>query len=51
MPYPRRSFVFRIGVGYDIHIGESFGIMPAINLDFVNNEEVWVYGLNFTYGF
>jgi len=44
-------FLFRIGVAYDFHIGERFGIVPAINLDFVNNEEVWVYGLNFTYGF
>ncbi len=44
-------FVFRIGVAYDFHIGERFGIAPAVNLDFVNNEEVWVYGLNFTYGF
>jgi hypothetical protein len=44
-------FLFRVGVGYDIHLGESFGLVPAINLDFVNNEKVWVYGLAVTYGF
>jgi hypothetical protein len=44
-------FLVRVGVAYDIHIGESFGLVPAVNLDFVKGEEVWVYGLNFTYGF
>jgi len=44
-------FLFRVGVGWDFHLGGRFGIVPAVNLDFVNGEEVWVYGLNFTYGF
>jgi hypothetical protein len=44
-------FLFRVGVGWDFRLGGSFGIVPAVNLDFVNDEEVWVYGLNFTYGF
>jgi hypothetical protein len=43
-------FLFRLGIGYDIHLGESFGLVPVVNLDFVNNEKVWVYGLAFTYG-
>jgi hypothetical protein len=43
-------FLIRIGVGYDFHLGESFGLVPVVNLDFVNNEKVWVYGLAFTYG-
>jgi len=43
-------FLLRLGAGYDIHLGESFGIVPNLNLDFVNNEKVWVYGLAFTYG-
>jgi len=43
-------FLLRLGVGYDIHLGESFGIVPVVNLDFVNNERVWVYGLAVTYG-
>ena len=44
-------FLVRLGAGYDIHLGESFGLVPNLNLDFVNNEKVWVYGLAFTYGF
>ena len=43
-------FLFRVGVGYDFHLGESFGLVPNLNLDFVNNEKVWVYGLAVTYG-
>ena len=43
-------FLFRLGIGYDIHLGESFGLVPVVNLDFVNNEKVWVYGLAVTYG-
>jgi hypothetical protein len=44
-------FLVRLGVGYDFHLGESFGLVPTVNLDFVNNEKVWVYGLAVTYGF
>ncbi len=44
-------FLIRLGVGYDFHLGESFGLVPTVNLDFVNNEKVWVYGLAVTYGF
>jgi len=43
-------FLFRVGAGYDFHFGESFGLVPNLNLDFVNNEKVWVYGLAVTYG-
>jgi len=43
-------FLVRLGIGYDIHLGESFGLVPNLNLDFVNNEKVWVYGLAVTYG-
>lgn len=43
-------FLVRVGVGYDFHIGSSYGIVPTVMLDFVNGEEVWVYGLAFTYG-
>jgi hypothetical protein len=44
-------FVFRVGLAYDIHLAERFGLAPGVNLDFVNGEEVWVYGLTLTYGF
>lgn len=44
-------FVIRIGSGYNLRIGERYGVIPNVNLDFVDGERVWVYGLNFTYGF
>jgi hypothetical protein len=43
-------FLFRLGIAYDIHLGERFGIVPNVNLDLVDGENVWVYGLAFTYG-
>ena len=40
--------LIRLGVGYNIPIGKSaFTIAPALNFDFVGDELVWVYGLNF----
>ncbi len=42
-------FVLRLGVGWDFPIVESYGIEPQINLDLVNGEKVWVYGVNFIY--
>ena len=44
-------FLFRVGLAYDIHLDERFGMAPGVNLDFVNGEEVWVYGVTLTYGF
>ena len=44
-------FLVRLGAAYDIHLGERFGLAPQINIDFVNNEKVWVYGFAITYGF
>jgi hypothetical protein len=44
-------FLFRLGVAYDIHLGGSWGLAPAVDLDFVESERVLVYGLNLTHGF
>ena len=43
-------FVVRVGVGWDFHVGSSYGIVPTVAVDFVDGEEVWVYGLAATYG-
>jgi hypothetical protein len=43
--------VFRLGVAYDIHLGERFELVPVVNLDLVEGEKAWVYGIAFTYGF
>jgi hypothetical protein len=42
-------FIFRVGVGWGIPIGNSYAIEPQVNLDLVEGEKVWVYGLNFIY--
>ncbi len=44
-------FVFRLGVGWHVHLSHKFGFVPALYFDLVEGEEVWVYGANFTYGF
>ena len=40
-------FVLRLGTAYYFHLGSRFGIGPAVNVDFVDGNEVWVYGVNF----
>jgi hypothetical protein len=42
-------FLFRLGVGWQFPIGQNFGVAPNVNVDFVNNEKVLVYGFHFTY--
>lgn len=42
-------FVFRLGVGWNFAIGQNYAITPQINLDLVEGERVWVYGLAFAY--
>ena len=44
------EFLVRVGVAYDIHLDENFGLVPQVNLDFVAGEKVWVYGISGTYG-
>jgi hypothetical protein len=44
-------FVFRVGAGWHVHLAHRVGLVPAIYLDLVEGERVWVYGLNFTYWF
>lgn len=46
-----KHFLFRLGVGYNISLGEHYSLAPAVYLDLVKGEKVWVYGLNFAYKF
>jgi len=39
-------FVLRFGTAYYFHLGSRFGIGPTVNVDLVNGEQVWVYGVN-----
>lgn len=44
-----RFFVFRLGAGWHFPIGQIYGVLPNVNLDFVDGETVLVYGVNFTF--
>lgn len=44
-----KYFVFRLGAGWHFPIGQIYGVSPNINVDFVDGEKVWVYGVNFTF--
>jgi hypothetical protein len=44
------EFLLRFGVEYAFDIG-GFEIAPQIDADFVNGEEVFVFGLTFGKGF
>jgi len=37
-------------VSYDFEVG-GFTIAPALNVDIVDSEEIYVYGINFGKGF
>jgi len=43
-------FVFRLGTVYLIPLAGSWKLAPAVNLDLVDGEKVWVYGANVTFG-
>jgi hypothetical protein len=43
-------FLFRIGAGYHVHVSDHWGVVPTVDLDFVDGEEVWVYGVGLAYG-
>ena len=45
-----REFALRVGVAYKFPIGR-FAILPQFNIDFIDREEVKVYGLSFEYEF
>ena len=44
-------FILRVGAGWHIHLSHRVGLVPAVYLDLVEGEKVWVYGVNVTYGF
>jgi hypothetical protein len=42
-------FVFRLGAGWNFPVSQHYAITPQINLDLVEGERIWVYGLAFAY--
>ena len=45
------NFLFRAGAAYEFEIAERWSITPEFNVDFVDGDEVLVYGLSFGYEF
>ena len=45
------EFLFRLGLGWEFELGERWVITPVANVDFVDSEEVYVYGIEFSYRF
>lgn len=43
--------LFRTGAGYEFHIKEHFTVGPEIAVDILKGEKVFVYGINFGWGF
>ena len=43
------EFLIRIGVGWEFEAGERFTIIPIANIDFVDGDKVYVYGVDFGY--
>lgn len=44
------EFIFRVGLGYEFDVGR-WSLTPAFNLDFVDGEQTYVYGLYVGKGF
>jgi len=45
------NFVFKVGAAYEFELGRRFMLAPTVNVDFVDGEEVLVYGLHFAFTF
>lgn len=45
------EFLFRTGVAYEFELSEQWVMMPEFNIDFVDSEEAFVFGLTFGFGF
>jgi hypothetical protein len=45
------EFLFRTGVGYEFILSERWIMMPEFNVDFVDGQEAFVFGLTLGYGF
>jgi len=45
------NFLLRVGSAYEFEIAERWSLTPEFNVDFVDGDEVFVYGFSFGYGF
>ena len=44
-----KEALIRLGAGWDFEVGERFVITPVFNIDFVDGDKVYVYGVEFGY--
>ena len=45
------EFLFRTGVAYEFKLSESWVLVPEFDVDFVDGEELYVFGLALGFGF
>ena len=45
------EFLFRTGVAYEFELSEQWVMIPEFNIDFVDGEEAFAFGLSFGFGF
>lgn len=45
------EFLVRLGVGWEFELSEKWTLAPVFNIDFVDSEEVYVYGVELGYRF
>jgi len=45
------AFLLRAGVAYEFELSERWVVMPEFNVDLVDGEEAFVFGLSFGFGF
>jgi len=45
------EFLFRAGVAYEFELSERWAVIPELNVDFVDGEAAFVFGLSFGFGF
>jgi hypothetical protein len=44
--HPHTEDLYRLSASYDFHVGD-FGIVPTFAVDFINDEEAYVFGVAF----
>ena len=44
------EFLLRTGVAYEFELSERWVMIPEFNVDFVDGEEAFVFGLSFGFG-
>jgi len=44
------EFLFRTGVAYEFELSDQWVMIPEFNVDFVDGEEAFVFGLSFGFG-